>query len=744
MDNWEEICEEQREMNYIYDEAYKQLTELIMTVDPIELLSFLSADYYFSLLGKDCMFELAEAEYIAGICISSKHHSSIKIDKNEIDLIHELIKVLVKKQISINYYSSLCDDDSEEETYLKLFSGSLKNDYSFIRGYSWYRTIEENNIKAIFDGYNDTVETILGFYPEDVFKFADAYVKIISSRLKDCASENDFMVTLDELFDIIVTSNLEIMSVDKNELFRECSDLDEHHFEAIINFFGSSVTREECEETIKYFTDDNFFSEHPIIMDGNKVLMINHQLLLWNLRTCVDEELKKDNKIWNEYDKKHKAKFLEAKSVEIIRSLLPQCDIYSSLYYKPAGEQTACELDAIAVYDKVVIIIEAKSGIYSKPARRGGIKRLETVVKKNIEYAYCQGERTRNYILDNKDATFYCDSQLKRKALRLQRDDIVDVFIINTTIDYYAELGVDLYKLKRIGVYKSDEFPWTVCISDLEVIRDFIDFPNQFLYYMYLRRAVNNNFSEENGAFLLYELDLFAMYKTENTDDFHSYDLFSESDKQQLNGLLATSCDFSEYYKEYYDACFEGKDKMCITPKKYNTRFLEMVRQLEEYNSKGVAVFVLRMLDLDLDDQNELMERIDMICQKSLDDKKTHVLTIKRMPQHFFETPFGMVVYSGFEKDRKNIENRAKIAGAIQQGQTGLKDWITLCIYHDDTRHFINQFYFHSGSDKLTEEMRAITNHIPVTAPIKVYPNDLCPCNSGKKYKKCCGKRKKV
>ena len=22
----------------------------------------------------------------------------------------------------------------------------------------------------------------------------------------------------------------------------------------------------------------------------------------------------------------------------------------------------------------------------------------------------------------------------------------------------------------------------------------------------------------------------------------------------------------------------------------------------------------------------------------------------------------------------------------------------------------------------------------------KVYPNDLCPCGSGKKYKKCCGK----
>ena len=28
-----------------------------------------------------------------------------------------------------------------------------------------------------------------------------------------------------------------------------------------------------------------------------------------------------------------------------------------------------------------------------------------------------------------------------------------------------------------------------------------------------------------------------------------------------------------------------------------------------------------------------------------------------------------------------------------------------------------------------------------VTAPKKIYPNDPCPCGSGKKYKKCCGKK---
>lgn len=30
---------------------------------------------------------------------------------------------------------------------------------------------------------------------------------------------------------------------------------------------------------------------------------------------------------------------------------------------------------------------------------------------------------------------------------------------------------------------------------------------------------------------------------------------------------------------------------------------------------------------------------------------------------------------------------------------------------------------------------------IPVVKPTKIHPNDPCPCGSGKKYKKCCGKR---
>ncbi len=43
--------------------------------------------------------------------------------------------------------------------------------------------------------------------------------------------------------------------------------------------------------------------------------------------------------------------------------------------------------------------------------------------------------------------------------------------------------------------------------------------------------------------------------------------------------------------------------------------------------------------------------------------------------------------------------------------------------------------------DKRKELYREQKLSMTVVKPDKVYPNDPCPCGSGKKYKKCCGKK---
>ena len=44
--------------------------------------------------------------------------------------------------------------------------------------------------------------------------------------------------------------------------------------------------------------------------------------------------------------------------------------------------------------------------------------------------------------------------------------------------------------------------------------------------------------------------------------------------------------------------------------------------------------------------------------------------------------------------------------------------------------------------DKLKELYKEQKSSQTVVNAPKIYPNDPCPCGSGKKYKKCCGKNK--
>ena len=55
----------------------------------------------------------------------------------------------------------------------------------------------------------------------------------------------------------------------------------------------------------------------------------------------------------------------------------------------------------------------------------------------------------------------------------------------------------------------------------------------------------------------------------------------------------------------------------------------------------------------------------------------------------------------------------------------GLEEWND--IFDEETRK------------KLYKEQKSSTT---IVKEAKIYPNDPCPCGSGKKYKKCCGKNK--
>ncbi len=80
----------------------------------------------------------------------------------------------------------------------------------------------------------------------------------------------------------------------------------------------------------------------------------------------------------------------------------------------------------------------------------------------------------------------------------------------------------------------------------------------------------------------------------------------------------------------------------------------------------------------------------------------------------------GTVVNLGF--DKKSLYKNMVAAGA--DWLYNLEEWEA--IFDEDTRK------------SLYREQKASNTVVKET---KVYPNDPCPCGSGKKYKKCCGRK---
>ena len=66
-------------------------------------------------------------------------------------------------------------------------------------------------------------------------------------------------------------------------------------------------------------------------------------------------------------------------------------------------------------------------------------------------------------------------------------------------------------------------------------------------------------------------------------------------------------------------------------------------------------------------------------------------------------------------------------------------------IHNNIENCLIDKIYFEKHGLKMQDYSQSyvaerIVTTSPVKKPKKIYPNDPCPCGSGKKYKKCCGR----
>ncbi len=681
-------------------------------------------------------------EYITGILSNSNTlKTGTKIPTFED--INNIIEIIDKKLIPFwkisNYTRKLKGAKVKKDFTQKSFEAAMVSNYGLIRGYSWFSNVSDNQLKELFKPISHELTKLLGFNIEDIYFFLVNLKKYLEYKL-NYSIINYSIINVSDLSDLDIYFNdtifKEILFFDVDDIIKLLS-IDKNYrdiFLKILDFFNFELSNND-NETYKYFSDENVYKRKPIIKYGDKFLLQNFQNFEIFLKDNITDYLK-SKKEWKRY-LDIRGQYLENKTKEIFGKIFKDSIYYDSLYYSFKGDR--CELDGLLIHNNTIFLIEAKSAQFHESAKRGGMKRLRDNIFDNIEFASKQAMRSKEYILSS-DTVEFMNKQGK-KILTIRNKDYQELYVVNVTLEQFADLSVELYKLKQLDIYKSHEYPWSISLNDLEVLSDFLNSPSEFIHYSNFRKNMDGSVL---GEFIIpYELDLLVYYCNDFyfEDDMVKLDVDLENLMYQVyknNTTIETQgktvVDASRVFNEYYNSKAKGKivNKLC---RRYNPKYKELINKLVGYKKNGSASFILYLLELSLDQQNLFISYIDNLINKYNNDKKDHNISIpNQFTERYSIRTCGATIFVANEKDRAIVFRNAALWCQKKKIELNSTDWIGIIYFIDEFNNIKNEFILTGDS------LYGIDNLGKIESNPNIGRNELCPCNSGKKYKKCHGK----
>lgn len=218
--------------------------------------------------------------------------------------------------------------------------------------------------------------------------------------------------------------------------------------------------------------------------------------------------ISQDENLLNKYNNEIKSKYLEDEIERLFRLNFPTAQICRGSQWIDDGSKIPYENDLTVIIDTFALIIEAKSGRVTKPAKRGAPDRLFETLKTLIEEPSEQAHRFNTLLEGNKQVHVF-----KNKRGEENRID-------STNIHYYIPLGITLSQLGSIssnlkgkmiaaGVTKKTigQLAPSISLTDIELIFELLPLEAEKIHYFARRREIEDHFRYEGD-----EMDLLSFY----------------------------------------------------------------------------------------------------------------------------------------------------------------------------------------------------------------------------------------
>lgn len=658
-------------------ENLKNIEEKLSRLNKLEIISRLSILTQ-TQIGRQSIegyhvSDLPCLHFIIGLALKTESCADIEPSKEDID---EILKFL--ETYFSNFFSLLIpgnkekDDDVIFHAQMHALIGQLNPEkYPF-------QMIEL--LLETFGQLDDYFTQDYGFTITNAIEFSDKITQHYENSInlkKETVQKKDLTDTeKDTEFYLKIRELLEIVPED----FCKTYDCDITLFKKYLKAFSCSFG----DGAITYNSpfDENQFLKKPILHQNGRYFAPIPRDLFQKLPSIFEDFLEHEklqsSKIWQKYQET-KAKFTEEKVTKYLGRIFKKDEVYENLFYTIKKGKTA-EVDHIIPYCDNVLIIESKSGNFSITAKKEGISRITTVLKRLIYDAHDQGIRTKEFIKNKKPAIF-TDSNGKKKLEVVYKKNQTHFILINITLEPLLSFSSSLKNIESLGIFSKSEYPWSVNLFELDIITRHIDSPAIFIHYIERRLK-----AQDDNLFLAFdELSFLGFYL-----EWGNFNIYLE------DGTIPTKIylepEFLEGFDQYY---LYGGDKPEL---KIEKGIKEIINELEQLRTGGFTNITNALLDLDHPSRDYLIESIEKMCNLTQNDGKWHSFSVM-----FRKNKMGIAVFS--QKGRENLSAHLSSLCQLKKYQCQADCWIGFGIDILDSNHLIQEYIFDDTKWKQDKHM---------------------------------------
>lgn len=387
----------------------------------------------------------------------------------------------------------------------------------------------------------------------------------------------------------------------------------------------------------------------PLIRHENRYMCPVPGLLDWALKPAFEAALQRAKR-WNRYEQ-HRHSFVISEAVRLLQAALPSSGAQTELSYAVGGESDV-ELDALITVDSAAILLEAKAGVFTAPAREGKAKRLERDLGLLVTEAHEQAIRAAKFLDSGPEVTFRVHSG---REVVVRREDCPHVFLVSVLLEPLGHV-ISLLRGDSQVLPARDRYVWSVSLYDLMVISELAQpFPVLLHYIVRRLNAIKQGLVQAHD-----ELDLFGSYL--DTGLYFDPKHFPSLDDLTI-GTFTDMFDAYYLYKEGVRRKFAKKPVPRMSPE-----FRAFVEALGSSGLPRRLDALLHLLDMGGEARKQWMRGVVETKRRFRKDGRLHNFTQTVQGESFF----GLTYFCGPEEnDREELMTRYCRDKMDQMGTSG-------------------------------------------------------------------------